>query len=89
MTDEFIAHVRKREDGTWAPPHRISAHPEGKRGKVPHAIHGAELVDHIFGKEIGRIIAYCIAEHHAGLPDWSSAEGVGQASLQFQKAYGG
>lgn len=137
MTYEFIAHVRKREDGTWDPPHRLSAHLEetarqaenfaaefhsgawgkavglahdagkgrllwqrylklksgydeeahleGKRGKVPHAIHGAELVEHIFGKGIGRIMAYCIAGHHAGLPDWSSAEGAGQASLQFQK----
>ena len=137
MTYEFIAHVRKREDGTWATPHKLSdhiegtarqaetfaadfnsgawgkaaglghdagkgrllwqkylclksgydeeAHLEGKRGKVPHAIHGAELVEQLFGKGIGRIIAYCIAGHHAGLPDWSSAEGAGQASLQFQK----
>jgi len=58
---------------------------ECKRGKVPHAIHGAELVENLFGKQIGRILAYCIAGHHAGLPDWSSAEGAGQASLQFQK----
>jgi len=137
MTYEFIAHVRKREDGTWAPPHKLSdhiegtagqaetfaadfnsgawgkaaglahdagkgrllwqkylrlksdydeeAHLEGKIGKVPHAIYGAELVEKLFGKEIGRIMAYCIAGHHAGLPDWSSAEGAGRASLQFQK----
>lgn len=61
------------------------AHLEGKKGKVLHAIHGAELVENLFGKGIGRILAYCIAGHHAGLPDWSSAEGAGQASLQFQK----
>ncbi|HAG11251.1 MAG TPA: CRISPR-associated endonuclease Cas3'' [Desulfotomaculum sp.] len=137
MTYEFIAHVRKREDGTWAPPHKLAdhiegtakqaetfaadfnsgawgkaaglahdagkgrllwqkylqlksgydeeAHLEGKSGKVPHAIHGAELVEKLYGKEIGRIMAYCIAGHHAGLPDWSSAEGTGRASLQFQK----
>lgn len=138
MREEFIAHVRKNEDETWATPHRLSdhiaetarlaevftaefhsgawgkavglahdagkgrllwqrylqlksgyydeeAHLEGKRGKVPHAIHGAELVERLFGKGIGRIMAYCIAGHHAGLPDWSSAEGAGQASLQFQK----
>lgn len=137
MREEFIAHVRKNEDGTWANPHRLSdhiadtarqaeafttefhsgawgkaaglahdagkgrllwqrylrlksgydeeAHLEGKRGKVPHAIHGAELVEHLFGNGIGRILAYCIAGHHTGLPDWSSAEGAGQASLQFQK----
>lgn len=137
MTYEFIAHVRKKEDGTWAPPHRLSdhieetarlaeafaaefnsgawgkaaglahdagkgrllwqrylklksgydeeAHLEVKNGKVPHAIHGAELVEQLYGKGIGRILAYCIAGHHAGLPDWSSAEGAGRASLQFQK----
>ena len=26
MNDEFIAHVRKNEDGTWAPPHLLSKH---------------------------------------------------------------
>lgn len=138
MVEEYIAHVRKNNDDTWAPPHNLidhtegtarlaeafavefhsgtwgkaagiahdagkgrimwqnylklksgyfdeEAHLEGKRGKVPHAIHGAELVEHLFGKGIGRILAYCIAGHHSGLPDWSSAEGAGQASLQYQK----
>lgn len=138
MNEDFIAHVRKHEDGTWASPHKLTehivataqlaetfsaefnsgawgtaaglahdagkgrllwqrylqvksgyydeeAHLEGKKGKIPHAIHGAELVENLFGKEIGRILAYCVAGHHAGLPDWSSANGAGQASLQFQK----
>ncbi|THF83511.1 CRISPR-associated helicase Cas3' [Cohnella fermenti] len=60
------------------------AHMEGKLGKIPHAIHGAELVENLFGKGIGRMMAYCIAGHHAGLPDWSIA--AGQASLQFRKS---
>ncbi len=104
MNCEYIAHVRKKEDGTWAPPHKLSdhieetarlaeafaaefqsgawgkaaglahdagkgrllwqkylclksgyydeeAHLEGKSGKVPHAIHGAELVEQLYGKE--------------------------------------
>lgn len=138
MNDDFIAHVRQNEDGTWAPPHRLSAHIEktanlaeayaakfdsgtwgktaglahdagkgrlawqaylkgksgygfdeeghleGKMGKTPHAIHGAKLVEELFGKGVGRLLAYCIAGHHAGLPDWSSDLGAGQASLQFQ-----
>ncbi|MDD4592094.1 MAG: CRISPR-associated helicase Cas3' [Parabacteroides sp.] len=58
---------------------------EGKLGKVTHAIHGAVLVEKLFGKACGRFLAYCIAGHHAGLPDWSSAEGAGQSSLQFQE----
>lgn len=60
------------------------AHLEGKAGKISHAIHGAKLVEVLFGKGLGRLLAYCIAGHHAGLPDWSSAEGAGQSSLQFQ-----
>ena len=134
----YIAHIRKNEDETWAEPHlleehliataslaelfaskfhsgewgraaglahdagkgRLSwqnylrqksgffdeeAHLEGKAGKKPHAIHGAKLAEDIYGKGPGRILAYCIAGHHAGLPDWSSDEGAGQSSLQFQE----
>jgi CRISPR-associated endonuclease/helicase Cas3 len=137
--NEYIAHVRKNEDGTWAPPQLLSdhlngtarlaqayadkfqsglwgkaaglahdagkgraiwqshlrkksgffdeeAHLEGKPGKMPHAIHGAVMVEELFGKGLGRILAYCIAGHHAGLPDWSNAEGAGQAALWFQES---
>jgi CRISPR-associated endonuclease/helicase Cas3 len=137
MNGEFIAHVRKNEDGNWLSPHLLlehidetariaekyagkfhsgpwgkaaglahdagkgrlvwqsyirsksgyydeEAHLESKHGKIPHAIHGAKLVEELFGKGIGRLLAYSIAGHHAGLPDWSSAEGAGQSSLQFQ-----
>lgn len=61
------------------------AHLEGKLGKIPHAIHGAKLVEKLYGKGLGRFLAYCIAGHHTGLPDWDSAEGSGQSSLQFQE----
>jgi CRISPR-associated endonuclease/helicase Cas3 len=61
------------------------AHLEGKPGKVLHAIYGAKLAEEVFGKGIGRVLAYCIAGHHAGLPDWSGAEGSGKASLKFQE----
>lgn len=60
------------------------AHLEGKPGKIPHAIHGAKLLEELYGKGIGRILSYCIAGHHAGLPDWSAAEGAGQSSLEYQ-----
>lgn len=139
MNNEFIAHVKKKDDGTWDLPQKLSdhlertanlaetyaakfcsgewgkaaglahdagkgrtvwqeylkkksgydydeeAHLEGKPGKLPHAIHGANLVEELFGKGMGRFLAYCIAGHHAGLPDWSNAEGAGQASLKFQE----
>jgi len=138
MNDDLIAHVRQKDDGTWASPHKLSAHLEGtarmaevnaakfhsgdwgkaagvahdagkgrlvwqkylqvksgydeeahlegKRGKIPHAIHGAKLVEDLFGKGIGRLLAYCIAGHHAGLPNWSGSEGAGRASLRFQQS---
>ncbi len=136
MNKEYIAHVRKNKDGSWAEPHILSehlrdtaaraemssakfnsgewgrfaglahdtgkgrvkwqnylklasgydeeAHLEGKNAKIPHAIHGAVLAEKMYGKWIGRILAYCIAGHHAGLPDWSSSEGAGRSSLQYQ-----
>ena len=60
------------------------AHLENKPGKVPHAIHGAQMVEMLFGKGMGRFLAYIIAGHHAGLPDWSSAEGAGMSALHYQ-----
>jgi CRISPR-associated endonuclease/helicase Cas3 len=139
MVKEFIAHVRKNEDGSWARPQLLSEHLEGtarlaevyaskfdsgkwgkvaglahdagkgrlvwqeyicrksgyfdeeahmenKPGKMSHAIHGAKLAEKLFGKGVGRLLAYCIAGHHAGLPDWSSAEGAGQSALEFQES---
>jgi len=135
---EFIAHVKKLEDGSWAVPQTLEDHimgtsklaesfaskfQSGEWGKVaglvhdagkaraewqnylrlksgyledasikgeadkcPHAIYGAKLVEEKFGKGLGRILAYSIAGHHAGLPDWSSAEDAGQSSLQFQES---
>lgn len=139
MSDEYIAHVRRDDDETWASPHLLSehltgtaklakafsarfnsgewgeaaglahdagkgrmawqkylktksgygfdeeAHLEGKKGKISHAIHGAKAVEELYGKGIGRVLSYCIAGHHAGLQDWSGAEGAGQTSLQYQE----
>lgn len=137
---EFIAHVRKTEGDSWAPPHLLrdhlmntaelasrfaskfhseqwgklaglahdagkgrliwqnyirlksgyydeEAHLEGKPGKIAHAIHGAKLVEETHGKQIGRVISYCIAGHHAGLHDWSGAEGAGRSSLEYQLSH--
>ena len=61
------------------------AHLEGAKGRVDHstagAIHAiAELGTH------GRILAYLIAGHHAGLPDWHSSETAGAAlSMRLQQ----
>ncbi len=59
-----------------------AAHLEGPVGRVDHstagALHAAEQINlH------GRILAYLIAGHHAGLPDWHSGE-TGGASLSIR-----
>ena len=49
------------------------AHIEGGKGRVNHSSAGAlHAVEKLGGK--GRLLAYLIAGHHAGLPDWYSAE---------------
>jgi len=56
------------------------AHIEGAPGKVTHSTAGAvHAIKHL--GEYGRVIAYLIAGHHAGLPDWNPDDG-GQGSLQ-------
>ena len=49
------------------------AHIEGGKGRVNHSSAGAlHAVARLGGK--GRLLAYLIAGHHAGLPDWHSDE---------------
>ena len=49
------------------------AHIEGGKGRVNHSSAGAlHAVEQLGGK--GRLLAYLIAGHHAGLPDWHSDE---------------
>lgn len=66
----------------------MDAHIEAP-GRVKHAIAGAVHAIARFeetGKRpYGKILAYLIAGHHAGLPDWHSADG-GMAALEPQLA---
>ena len=55
------------------------AHLEGKPGKVDHSSSGALYAKECFN-QTGHILAYLIAGHHAGLPDWE-ADTSGRASL--------
>ncbi len=54
------------------------AHIEGTPGRVDHSTAGAIHAINSFDKH-GRILAYLIAGHHAGLPDWYSSESGGKA----------
>lgn len=55
------------------------AHMEQGKGRVDHSTAGA-LNALEYNPQVGRFLAYLIAGHHAGLPDWSSNTG-GQAAL--------
>lgn len=85
-----IAHDAGKEPQKWQTYLRRKsgydeeAHLEGKPGKVEHSCHGAKLTEDLLGKEIGRILGYCIAGHHAGLPDWYPDEAGGQSALSFR-----
>jgi len=57
---------------------------ETKPGKVNHSTAGGQLAMERFAA-LGRILAYPIAGHHAGLPDWQSATSP-QASLSYRLA---
>ena len=54
------------------------AHLEGSAGRVDHSTAGAQYAINQFGLH-GRILAYLIAGHHAGLPDWHTDESRGRA----------
>ncbi len=71
-SDEF-QHYIKTVSGYDA-----EAHIEGKAGRVDHSTAGAIHAIRQFGAH-GRLFAYLIAGHHAGLPDWSEAETGGKA----------
>jgi CRISPR-associated endonuclease/helicase Cas3 len=58
--------------------------------KVPghdktHSAAGALHAMERLGKDVGRVLAFVIAGHHAGLPDWETGDGAG-ASLQARVA---
>lgn len=57
---------------------REEAHIEGKLNRVDHSSAGAIYAKQKLGT-IGHVLAYVIAGHHAGLPDFHSADGAGSA----------
>lgn len=54
------------------------AHVEGSTGKVNHSSAGALYAMEKLGDK-GRLLAYLIAGHHAGLPDWHGDENAAAA----------
>ncbi len=56
-SEEFQAYLRKSAAGEAV-----------RRGEVDHSTAGAQHAFRTFG-EVGRVLAYCLAGHHGGLPD--------------------
>lgn len=56
------------------------AHIEQQAGRVTHSTAGALHAINTLGAGYGHMLAYLIAGHHAGLPDWSG----GQSALQLR-----
>lgn len=71
-SDEF-QHYIKTVSGYDA-----EAHIEGKAGRVDHSTAGGIHAMRQLGAH-GQLLAYLIAGHHAGLPDWHAAETGGKA----------
>jgi CRISPR-associated endonuclease Cas3-HD len=61
FSPDFQAYIRQANEAHW----------RASQARVNHSSAGALLAIERFGK-IGRILAYCIMGHHAGLPDWQS-----------------
>jgi CRISPR-associated endonuclease/helicase Cas3 len=73
---EFQAYL-KFENG-------FEAHLEQYVGRVDHSTAGAQHAVNMFSSE-GRLMAYCIAGHHAGLADQLSGSGSSGLSDRLQK----
>jgi CRISPR-associated endonuclease Cas3-HD len=56
-------------------------------GRVNHSSAGAACVEEELGPVAGRILAYLIAGHHAGLPDWHPSD-TGHAALSIRMTEG-
>ncbi|PZN83931.1 MAG: CRISPR-associated helicase/endonuclease Cas3 [Candidatus Methylumidiphilus alinenensis] len=69
----FQGYIRKKSG------YDTEAHIEGGKGRVDHSTTGASHACEQLGPQ-GRILAYLIAGHHAGLPDWN-----GPHSSLFQR----
>ncbi|WP_419805096.1 CRISPR-associated helicase Cas3' [Terriglobus sp.] len=67
------AREREAEDAGEAAPKSV--------GRVDHSTFGARYLAGL-DRQAGVLLAFCVAGHHAGLPDWSSAEDADCSTLQ-------
>ena len=58
---------------------------EGYGLKVDHSTPGAFEAVKRYGRSVGRLLAYIIAGHHCGLPDWGSKEDESSLEARLNK----
>jgi len=56
---------------------------DGVPGRVQHSPYGAQFVGSKIGKHKGQMLAYCIAGHHAGLPNGTADDETTQRSTLY------
>ncbi len=54
--------------------------------QVDHSTAGAQEAVRLYGPAVGRILAYIVAGHHAGLPDFGTAVNEGTLAARLKKA---
>ena len=57
----------------------------GGAGRVDHATAGAQLAVERFGGRVGKMLAFCIAGHHAGLANGTHGEQIGSLEDRLKK----
>ena len=62
--DEWQLYLRRKSD-FWEDETKMQA----GSNRLEHSASSAKYAEEMLGKGIGRILSYCIAGHHAGLPD--------------------
>jgi len=76
-SDEFQRYIRQSS----ADPDGDDAEPSAGSKRVDHSTMGAQLASgrasDVPSSRVSRLIAYCIAGHHAGLADWNDDSGSG------------
>ena len=71
---------------TWAnTPSNSNGDLKGEKIRVDHSTAGAQEAERIYGKALGRILAYVVAGHHAGLQDYGSLADEASLAARLNK----
>jgi len=77
LSDQFQAHLARAGAG--------AEDEEAPQSQVDHSTYGARFVASSVGGLCGQILAFCIAGHHAGLPDeTSTSDTTARSTLRYR-----